>query len=223
MAFRLENFVQTIRDMIREELDKRRSLDFYIVTGVDEATFTVNIRSINKKQLSYDNVPIMSVGLGHLKAGIMNLPEIDDIVIAAFLDDTPTPMVLGNAFDNFSQTPDTLPGIKKGELLMTNQKAGAIVFLNSANEIILSSPDKGTKIKIKTGEVEITSTATVTVNATTVDVNASTVDVAASTIQMATGLNGFARVGDTITGTDSLGGTVSGTITSGSLIVKGGD
>jgi hypothetical protein len=210
MAFnQLNNLVKVLRTMIEEEITKRRGLGYYIVTDVQEETYTVNIRHLNFQKLTYDNVPLLGIGLGNLR-GVMNLPEVDDIVVAAFLDKSPYPVVLGSVFDTFTQSRDLLPEAKTGEFFLTNRRLGAIVFINQNNDIIFSSPDKTTKIKIKSdGDVEITSPANISING--------------NAVQVCSGSNGFARVGDSVEVSVPTHGTCTGTITSGSSKVTGGD
>jgi hypothetical protein len=151
MSFReLNNPVKEIKDLASEKAGEKRSLQIYYVTSIDFedkngfiTDYKCTVKSMVTK-VQFDNVPILGIGLGNYK-GIMKYPEVNDMVLCAFLDNSPTPVVLGTLFDYFTQSPDKIPLIKRNEYLMTNKQFGSIIYMTQDNKIIIkcSEPTTG--------------------------------------------------------------------------------
>lgn len=149
----LDNFVKTMRELIQEELSKYNSIQPYVVTDVNEENYSVNVRH-PVRTAEYSEVPVLGLGLGHLK-GVMKLPKENDWVLVAFLANSPErPVVLGTLFDVFSQSPDTIPSVANDQLVLVSKEAGSFISLNPDNSILLNSvssngnPALGAKIKL---------------------------------------------------------------------------
>lgn len=202
---------KVIREMIQEEVKKvaKRGIQIFKVTEVNKEEYTVNIRHLHFKKLSFNNVQMAGTGLGNAK-GVMTLPNVEDFVIVSFYDEGTTPIILGTVFDKFSQNPDNIPGIELNEIFITNKENGAIIYINKDSEIIISKDTDGSsKVVVKKDG--------------TIKILGSTVTVDGSSILMNGGSKAVARVGDTISVTipgGSSAGTYSGTITSGSPTIS---
>lgn len=142
-------------ELIQQE---RPSLDIYEVTDVPEKNesgqvvkYTVNIKHLNKN-VQYNDVAVLGVGIGNLK-GIYKPLKQNDLVVVGWFDKY-TPVVIGSISDYFSQTPDNIPLIKDDEMLIVAKTKGAIIYLTEDNSIIIRSVDSsgdlanGSKIKL---------------------------------------------------------------------------
>lgn len=190
----INSLVKVITNLVREEMDRRKTFEVFVVTDVNETDFTVNIKHAIKNTQQYDNVKVIGVGLGNFK-GVVKLPDVDDFVLVGFID-VRTPIILGSLFSEF----DVIPNIKNKELLIASQEKGATIFF-----------DKDNNIKIKSGNALITvKDGDITITGGTLNLNGSDV--------------GIARIGDSVqvTGVASGSNTVTGTITTGSSNVKTG-
>ena len=143
-----------LKGIIQKELALVKGISIWKVTEIDSATYTVNIRDLNFKQLEYKNVPILGIGMGHYK-GIFKFPEVDDLVLVAFLGGTSLqPVMLGSLIDTYTQNPDGVVRINTNELLITQKTYGSIIFIKADNSIEIKVPDstgdltKGARMKL---------------------------------------------------------------------------
>lgn len=148
MSFReIDNPVKVIKGISDERVADKRNMQIFVVTAIDFedkvtgliSDYKCSVKSLVTK-VQYDNCPIVGIGLGHFK-GMLKYPEVGDMVLCAFLDGTPTPVVLGTVFDFFSQKKDTLPQIQRNEYFFTNKEMGAVLYITKDNEIIIKAPD----------------------------------------------------------------------------------
>lgn len=132
----LKPFLTEFRDLIREEIGKRQYAQLAVVTGVNAETYTVQVKS-SVRAIQYDNVPLLGLGLGNQR-GVATLPKVDDWVMLIFLGgNNTTPFVAGTVYDSFSQTPDNLPPLEEGALLVTVQEGGTFVYLAPNGDYIV--------------------------------------------------------------------------------------
>jgi len=143
-----------LKGIIQKELALVKGISIWKVTEIDSATYTVNIRDLNFKQLEYKNVPILGIGMGHYK-GIFKFPEVDDLVLVAFLGGTSLqPVMLGSLIDTYTQNPDGVIRINTNELFITQKTYGSIIFIKADNTIEIKVPDstgdltKGARMKL---------------------------------------------------------------------------
>lgn len=201
-----ESLTKIMEDLVENKLKEFKGIDIYQVTEVQEEAFTVNIKHPNFKKYVFNNVPIASLGLGNFK-GIMKLPEEGDLVVVAFLSGTSKqPIILGTTFNTSKFYSQAQPKIKAGEFLLVAQTKGSYIFLDSDNNIIIRAIDSSGNKR-----------ALVRINSD------NTVEIEADNIKLGSGGAGFARVGDTVEVSDPISGTLTGTITSGSSKVIGGN
>lgn len=187
-----ENVYQVIKQIIKDEIDKKKITDVYVVTDVNPDTYTVNIVNAVESTLQYSNVKVLGIALGNYK-GFMRLPEVNDYVLALFIDQF-TPVVIGTLFSEH----DVIPAIGEDSTLICGNTQGCYIFFDSNDNIKINS--NGATITINNGTINIQGTA--------INLNGSSVAIA--------------RVGDTVevTGVMAGGATATGTITSGSPTVK---
>jgi len=146
----MDNETKVIKDLIKQEMAGLKRLGVYTVTGIESenvntgliSNYKASIKHINYT-LQYDNVPMVGMGLGNLK-GVLKYPNVGDLVLVGFLDDQSSPIILGTLFDSFTQSKDTAPQIRLNELFLNNQEAGAYVYLNKDNEIIITTGNSST-------------------------------------------------------------------------------
>jgi len=134
----IKSFKEVLKELIKEEIKSTKSLDKYVVTGVNVTTGNVNIKRLNFN-LQYDNVQCAGLGMGNLKGQIM-LPKINDIVLVGFVDNT-TPIVLGNLYDDFTSSPDNVLPIKQGEYIVSAKENGTYMHLKDDNSITFRCSD----------------------------------------------------------------------------------
>jgi hypothetical protein len=135
------NIYKILRGIIQKELALVKGISIWKVTEIDSSNYTVNIRDLNFKQLQYTEVPILGMGMGHYK-GILKFPEVDDLVLVAFLGGTSLkPIVLGTLLDSFTQSPDGVIQINANELFITQKTYGSIIFIKADNTIEMRVPD----------------------------------------------------------------------------------
>lgn len=128
-----------IQNMIKEEMNKNQLFDIYIVSDVDETTFTVSIVHPTITTLQYENVPLLGTAFGNFK-GLMCLPEVNDHVLVLFMGER-APVIIGSMYSQY----DTKPAIKKEEMLLCPKTKGSYIFF-----------DKNDNIKIKSGTMTLT-------------------------------------------------------------------
>lgn len=138
---------KVIKELAGQEASKRRNIDLYTVTAIDAEDTTTGLISDYKcsikhtmTKIQYFDVPIIGLGLGNFK-GILKYPNVGDMVLIAFFDDTPDPFVLGTVFDFFTQLPDNVPQIKRDEILMVNQEFGSAFYMTNDNRMLLKVAD----------------------------------------------------------------------------------
>ncbi len=179
-----KEFVKVLRNLIKEVTDKT-GIGIYEVTNIQTDKYTCDIKDLVFGKLQYKEVPMIGLGLGNLK-GVMKFPSQGDLVLVAFMDDTPNPFILGTVFDVFTQTPDNIPILNEDELLISNKTKGARIKINKEDDIIIratdssGNADNGSKIVFKSdGSVkvfnrtnhglEISSSGAVTIRGTSVN------------------------------------------------------
>lgn len=113
---------------------------------------TCNIESVQTKE-AYENVPVLSLGLGHLK-GIYTTFKSGDLVIVGWLDKN-APVIIGGINDNFSNKPDIVPALEGEEMLMTPKEAGSYIMVKKDDTIKIKNKT-GAEILIEDGQVTIT-------------------------------------------------------------------
>jgi hypothetical protein len=148
-----DSLAKMLRKMIDEKVRTLKSLDIYLVTEVNSEDFTVNIKNLNFKQAVFNNVPIMSIGLGNFK-GIMKLPSVGDLVIVGFIGiDSNQPIVLGTTFNNRGLYSQAQPVVQIDELLLSSKEKGSYIVIKPTNDIIIRTVDSNGN---KKGSIQIT-------------------------------------------------------------------
>ena len=141
----LKSLKASIKDIMREEIIKLKSMDLFVVTGVNEESLTVNIKRFNVNE-SYDDVELLGLGLGHGK-GQIKLPEVNDVVLVTFVANSQKPIILGTLFDVYSSVKDTKIDVKLEEYFVNNKLNGSYLFIDENNNIIFKTPN-GAKIRL---------------------------------------------------------------------------
>ena len=131
--------------MIINQVSDLRGIDLFVVTGMGEVDLTVNIKRITQTE-SFDNVEIMGVGLGNGK-GQIKMPNINDVVLVAFLPNSVTPVVLGTLFDTYSSVKDTKLDVRTNEYFVNNKANGGYIHIDDNNNIKLISYN-GAKVRL---------------------------------------------------------------------------
>lgn len=135
------NIYKILKGIIQKELALVKGISIWKVTEINKEQYTVNIRDLNFKQIQYTEVPLLGLGMGHWK-GILKYPEVDDLVLVAFLGGTSLqPIVLGTLLDAYTQNPDGVIQIDANELFITQKTFGSIIFIKADNTIEMRVPD----------------------------------------------------------------------------------
>lgn len=141
----IKDLKKVLNEIIDDKLESMKGLDFYVVTGVND-DLTCNIKKLNVNQ-QYDNVKIVGTGLGNLK-GQIKLPDVNDIVIVSFIQNSEQPVILGSVFDTLTNTPDTKLTISSSEYFVNNKANGSFLLIDDENTITLRTPN-GAKLRLK--------------------------------------------------------------------------
>jgi len=153
-----KNMVKVIKDLISKQIEEKKlGVSIWQVTDVKSrgndgyiTDFKCNIKHMNFK-LTYDDVPMAGIGLGHGK-GIIKYPSVGDFVLVAFIDEEP--MILGALFDYFTTSPDSVPVIKLDELIIVAREKGSLILMKDNNDVIIWIADasgdlnNGARIKL---------------------------------------------------------------------------
>jgi len=148
MVFKeMDSPLKKIRGIADQSAKGKGNVDIFIITAIDKedpqtgliSDYKCSIKSLTTK-IQYDDVPLTGMGLGNFK-GILMYPNVDDMVFVLFYDTTPTPIIIGTLFDFFTQSPDSIPQIKRDELILINREFGAAIYMTDDNRILLKSPD----------------------------------------------------------------------------------
>jgi hypothetical protein len=142
-----------IAEMVRKELKAVKPLDIFVVTGVDTVAHTLNIKRMNVNE-SYSSVAIVGLGLGNGR-GQLKLPLVGDVVVAGFLANSETPVVLGTVFDVFSTVKDAKLDIRLNEYFVNNRTNGAYIHIDDANNIMLKTPTGGKLALLANGGLKL--------------------------------------------------------------------
>lgn len=180
-----DSLVKLFNETIDERIRSLKGIDIYVVTELDENKFTVNIKHTNFKKAVFNNVPIMSIGLGNYK-GIMKLPSVGDLVVVGFIGiDSNQPIVLGSIFNTGGIYSQAIPIVVEDELLLSSKEKGSYIVIKPTNDIIIRTVTKNGE---KSGSIRITPDGDIILNG---------------------GLIPIARVGDevTVSGTTETGGS----------------
>ena len=125
-------------------------------------TNSCDIQSIQTQE-AYTNVPILGLGLGHLKGCYITFKS-NDLVVVGWIDKN-SPVILGGINDNFSSNPDDIPQLEEGEMLISSNTAGSYfyickdgtiklknsgAYINIGNDYIELTTEKGAIINLKT-------------------------------------------------------------------------
>jgi hypothetical protein len=140
-----KDLVKVLKDLIKKEIDDRKlGVSIWQVTDTKSrgsdgyaTDFKCNIKHTNFK-LTYDDVPIAGIGLGHGK-GIIRHPEVGDFVLVAFIDEEP--FILGTVFDYFTNSPDSVPVIKLGEMIFVAREKGSLILFKDNNDVVIRIAD----------------------------------------------------------------------------------
>lgn len=153
-------FLKQLKDITEGTINKMNlGLSIWQVTDIKSREedgyipeYKCQIKHLNFKY-TRDGVPMLGIGLGHMK-GIIKYPNVGDFVIVAFIEDQP--YILGTVFDYFAEPVDSVPLIKLNELMVVNQEKGSILLMRDNNDFIIQTCDKttgnyddGCKIKFK--------------------------------------------------------------------------
>jgi hypothetical protein len=147
MPFReKDSLLKTLRALVDKQVGGQSLLEIYVVTGVQSLSndritqYVADIKHISFTQ-QFDNVPILGVGLGNLK-GIIRVPDVGDLVVVGFMDERRNvPIILGSVTDVFTQSPDTPPAIKIGEMIIVARALGSFIFFKENNDLIIRTAD----------------------------------------------------------------------------------
>jgi hypothetical protein len=150
----IDNFVKSLRELIQDELRKQKSLQLFVVTGVNKDRYTAQIKSM-ARTVQYDDVPIMTMCAGNYR-GVMCLPHVGDFVLVLFVGGTSVrPIILGNVFDQVSQTQDNVPLLEEHQFLLAPQEAGPFLTFLPDGAITMRTvgaggdPNLGSRFSLK--------------------------------------------------------------------------
>lgn len=113
---------------------------------------TCNIKSTQTKE-TYKNVPILGMGLGHLK-GVYSTFKAGDLLVVGWLDKN-SPVVIGGINDNFSTRPDTVPALESEEALISPKSAGSYIMVKKDDTIKIRNV-AGIEIELKGDVMKLT-------------------------------------------------------------------
>lgn len=137
-----ENFIKILNDLIDKRIKEiSPKVEIWLVSNVDEEKFTAQIQHPNYSKAVFDDVQIMSIGLGHFKGGIMKLPSIGDYVVVLFQTNSYKPIILGTVFNQTTIGTQQNPIIRIDELFLNNKEKGSYIVLKPDNTIIIRSVD----------------------------------------------------------------------------------
>jgi len=122
-----------VKNAMKEVLSKTSSIDIYQITSVNVEDQTYTIKQLNYNK-SFDDVPMMGVGLGHGKGQLILLEE-NDLVLVAFLAGSLTPYILGSIFNTFMVEPDTKIPISTGDYFIAAKTNGSYIRMKSDKSI----------------------------------------------------------------------------------------
>ena len=114
-------------------------------------TNSCDIQSIQTQE-AYTNVPILGLGLGHLKGCYITFKS-NDLVVVGWIDKN-SPVILGGINDNFSSNPDDIPQLKEGEMLISSNTAGSYLYMAEDGDIKLKNKS-GPYLEIKNTLIKI--------------------------------------------------------------------
>ncbi len=134
----LKNIKESIRDLVKETLEFDQGLDIYQIVLVNPETYTVNIKQLNGYK-TYVNVDFTGHNFGNGK-GCLQLPNVDDLVLVAFVKGSEKPLVLGSLFNKFMREPDSIVQIKENEWFVNNKINGAFIFIDENNNVTIKNP-----------------------------------------------------------------------------------
>lgn len=133
----VESYTQVLKGLIDEQINRKKGLDFFVVTGVNTSEHRVNIKKLND-DLSYDDAQYIGLNLGNAK-GQIKLPDVNDVVVVGFIAGSEIPIVLGTVYDDFSQEKDNKIPLSQDEYLITNQENGAYVYIKQNNDVVIKT------------------------------------------------------------------------------------
>jgi len=140
----ISDFKKIIKDMVENAIVAQKMIDYFVVTGVN-SNQTLNIKRLNTNE-PYDEVEMLGVGLGNGK-GQVKLPDVDDIVVCAFIADSQIPVVLGTHYDVFSTKKDARMDVRSNEYFVNNKINGSYIHIDEDDNIIFKTPE-GAKLRL---------------------------------------------------------------------------
>ncbi len=125
--------------IIRKEISNYGGLKIFQVTDVDYDNYLFDVKELNTS-FKLDNVRYGGIGLGNGK-GIISLPQINDLVLVAFIDNA-EPVILASIYNVFMSEKDALLDIHSGEVFISGELNGSYIFIDEDGNI---------KLKLKSG------------------------------------------------------------------------
>jgi len=148
----VKNLRESIKQIVLDVLEYEHGIDIYQVLLVKPETYTVNIKQLNGYK-SFIDVDFIGQSFGNGK-GNMQLPNVDDLVLVAFLKDSEKPFILGSVFNKYMREQDSIISIKENEWFVNNKINGSYIFIDENNIINLFSKSK-INVKTENSSVEI--------------------------------------------------------------------
>jgi len=130
----IKDLKTVIKELIKNTISDKLGLDMYVITGVDEIKQTYSIKLLNVTK-QYDDVKFIG-NVGNL-TGIIKLFNINDIVIAGFINNSENPVILGNMYDDITDSKDLRVPVKQNEVFLNNKANGAYIYIDSTNNITI--------------------------------------------------------------------------------------
>jgi len=145
-----DNIYKVLKSFVKQTVSELNiGLSIWEVTDI-KAIGTDKLVKQYKAQIKHlnfiytlDNVPILGIGLGHMK-GVMKYPNVGDFVIVGFIDSKP--YILGTVFNEFAQPFDSVPTIKLDELMICQKENGSIFMMKENNDVMIRAGDSAGNI-----------------------------------------------------------------------------
>ena len=137
MINQLKDFKKVITELVDNRIAEQRGIDLYTVTGMGEVPLTVNIKRITQVE-SHDNVEIMGIGLGNGK-GQIKLPNVNDVVLVMFIQNSETPIIIGTLFDIYSAEQDSKLDVLLNEYFVNNKENGGYIHIDNEDNVKIIS------------------------------------------------------------------------------------
>lgn len=142
-------YKQNLEKNIGEKTNRLGQLDYFIVTDVNSKNGSISIKRMNS-QISYQNVPIIGIGLGN-GVGSITMPDKNNIVVCGFIMNSDLPVCLGSVPDLYSNEKDESLTAEPGEHVSRTRKTlikqdnnGNVIIANENGQLRLDTDGRVT-------------------------------------------------------------------------------